>query len=102
MGHAYPSGYSTNTLSDSLLEYNACFYLSAMATNLENEQKIAGNTTFMAAPYVIITVVNRTEEVALLRGKINYWFGGGEPDGTIIVELLLDPYSGELIRYIFN
>ncbi len=95
-------GYSTNALSDSALEYNAGIYLSAIASNLESEQKSSGNTIFMAAPNVFITVVNRSEEAALLRGEINYWFRGGDPDGTISVELLLDPYSGELISYIFN
>lgn len=90
------------TLSDGTLEYQALVYLHQIAAEFESAQQNDGYITFSASPTLFTSIVDRTEDTISIQGEINYWYNGGDPDGTIIVTVLVDRYSGNFITYYRN
>ena len=92
---------SVNALSDSALEYEALSYINQIATELKNEYRNNGYRMFMASPHAaFISITERSDDTVTIQGTINYWFEvGGDPDGELIVTLLMDQYSGDVIMH---
>lgn len=91
---------TSNTRSDGSLKYDALVYLNQIASKIESEKFNQGYKTFAASPVVhATTILSRTEDTITLQGEINYWYKGGNPDGAIIVNLVMNRNNGDLISY---
>lgn len=95
---------SLDALSDSALEYEALTYLVQIASEIKYEYRDNGYKKCQASPHAAFTsVINRTNDMVLIQGRIDVWLdGGGDPDGNITVTLMMDPYDGDLIDYYFK
>ena len=86
-----------DVMNDETLQYNALIYLNQIANELEDKKHKEGDKSFRASAYAITTIKNRTDDTITIQGDINYWRSGGDPDGTIVVKILMDRYTGNVI-----
>lgn len=94
---------TTSALSDSALEYEALPKLHQIASDIKYEYRNNGYKLCTASPYASLSVINRTNDMVLVQGKINIWLdGGGDPDGYLTVTLIMNPYSGDVIDWYFK
>lgn len=82
---------------DETLQYNALIYLNQIANEPEDKKHKEGDKSFRASASAITTVKNHTDDTITFQGEINYWRSVGNPDGTIVVSILMDRYTGDII-----
>lgn len=94
--NAYTNKPQKEVINDTKLCSMAFEHFSKMASELKYELRKEIYTATASAVYPP-KIVSRTDQLVTIEGKINYWFKGGNPDGSYRATVVYDKYTGAVV-----